>query len=134
MSMVSKASEKRPASPAEMEVSPKRRKTSEISMSTTIQRSELDSALALASLALNSPDKQRKRIETTPEKTPVDQERETDVSPKKKNEEKRAEAAPVTPGSPSKSRRVKFSNDVRSDTTPPMGNISNASEVFRRRR
>jgi hypothetical protein len=117
--------DKRAAGPAEIEMSPKRQKTSELTSTETIQRSELDTALALASLALDSPKQAPAHSEQT---------RESDGSPKATSVgEERSEPAPVTPiSTPNKRKRVHFSNGVPEPTgaaaSPPV------SRLIRRRR
>ena len=94
---------KRSASPTEMVASPKRRKTNESFKPSTLQRSELDSAMALASLALDSP----KSVA----------EREAGQSPRvTTSEEERTEAVPITPVAPltptNSRKRVHFSEEI----------------------
>jgi hypothetical protein len=97
--------------------SPKRQKMSESFMPTTLQKSELDSAMALASLALDSP----KSVA----------EKEAGLSPK--IEGRTMGAVPVTPVTPFNDRkRVHFSAEVPESSTISTG--PSASRLIRRRR
>lgn len=114
------AVDKRSASPTEMVSSPKRRKVSESFAPSALQRSELDSAMALASLALDSP------------KSVAD--RESGQSPRVTNiEELRTGAVPITPVTPAnKRKRVHFSAEVPERAVVYPGPV--ASRLIRRRR
>lgn len=103
-----------------MVASPKRRKINEPFKPSTLQRSELDSAMALASLALDSP----KSVA----------EREAEQSPRvASNDEERTDVVPVTPVTPASARkRVHFSAEVPERTGMYTG--PPPSRLIRRRR
>lgn len=127
--------------------SPKRQKTKESSGSdTVIQRSELDSALALAALALDSPGNSSKgALVADQEREPTDKTTKR-VSSKSMDEEEEEESrapgvekAPETPThSLSKSRRVQFTSSQEEEGDESVGapavTPSPSSRTSRKRR
>mmetsp|Transcript_16349 Transcript_16349/g.24082 ORF Transcript_16349/g.24082 Transcript_16349/m.24082 type:complete len:754 (+) Transcript_16349:78-2339(+) len=148
---------KRPSSPSSYMAasSPKRQKTTE-SSGDTIQRSELDSALALAALALNSPRSNRdqenrdasdgtsthnKKGRYLPMMRRVSSSND-DGAEQDETRGPSGESAPVTPKhSPSKSRRVQFTSsreegdeDHHESPAAPAVTPSPSSRLSRKRR